>query len=225
MFNILLVEDDPRIREIITFYFNNHTEQKYTIEEADNGQTALERLYEKNFDIVLLDIMLPDISGLDICREIRRDCDVPIIFITAKSQEEDIIKGYKYGCDDYVVKPFLISELYAKVTALINRSKGLIINNKMIVGELELDPISKSVTLRGKAIRLANKEYELLKLLLENKNIAVSRETMLKNVWGYDYEGNERAVDDHIRKLRKALDEYGGKIETINNYGYKIVSE
>ena len=95
----------------------------------------------------------------------------------------------------------------------------------MIVGELELDPISKSVTLRGKAIRLANKEYELLKLLLENKNIAVSRETMLKNVWGYDYEGNERAVDDHIRKLRKALDEYGGKIETINNYGYKIVSE
>ncbi len=225
MFNILLVEDDPRIREIITFYFNNHTEQKYKIEEADNGQTALERLYEKNFDIVLLDIMLPDISGLDICREIRRDCDVPIIFITAKSQEEDIINGYKYGCDDYVVKPFLISELYAKVTALINRSKGLIINNKMIVGELELDPISKSVTLSGKAIRLANKEYELLKLLLENKNIAVSRETMLKNVWGYDYEGNERAVDDHIRKLRKALDEYGGKIETINNYGYKIVSE
>lgn len=225
MFNILLVEDDPRIREIITFYFNNHTEQKDTIEEADNGQTALEKLYEKNFDIVLLDIMLPDISGLDICREIRRDCDMPIIFITAKSQEEDIINGYKYGCDDYVVKPFLISELYAKVTALINRSKGLIINNKMVVGELELDPISKSVTLSGKAIRLANKEYELLKLLLENKNIAVSRETMLKNVWGYDYEGNERAVDDHIRKLRKALDVYGSKIETINSYGYKIVSE
>lgn len=225
MFDILLVEDDARIREIITYYFGNRQEKKYNITEAENGEACLTKLYERNYDIVLLDIMLPDMSGFDICRKIRETSDVPIIFITAKAQEEDIINGYSYGCDDYIIKPFLIAELYAKVNALINRSKGMVVNNKMSIDELELDPFRKIVVLQGRNISLPNKEYELLKLLLENKNCAVSREKILRQIWGFDYEGNERAIDDHIRKLRKLLGSYGNKIKTVTNYGYKITNE
>lgn len=223
MYQLLLVEDDQRIREVIIDYFQNQTDAQIELEIADNGDTALDLLYEKEYDLVLLDIMLPGADGFEICKEIRRSSETPIIFLTARGREEDVLYGYDLGCDDYIVKPFSLATLYAKVKALLNRSKGTILSQELKVGDIVLNPRSMTVTVQGEMVELAPKQYMMLKILMENKESVVSRDTLIVRIWGYDYEGEERILDNHMKKLRQALGDAGKQIKTVIRKGYKIV--
>lgn len=223
MYQLLLVEDDQRIREVIVDYFQNQTDAQIELEVADNGDTALDLLYEKEYDLVLLDIMLPGADGFEICKEIRRSSETPIIFLTARGREEDILYGYDLGCDDYIVKPFSLATLYAKVKALLNRSKGTILSQEMKVGEIAMNPRTMTVTVKGEMVELAPKQYMMLKILMENKESVVSRDTLIVRIWGYDYEGEERILDNHMKKLRQALGDAGKQIKTVIRKGYRIV--
>lgn len=221
-YNVLLVEDDVQIREIIRDMIPTLSKGEIMILEAENGDRGLELFYENTIDLVLLDIMLPSMDGFEICREMRKNHTVPIIFLTAKSREEDILKGYSCGCDDYVVKPFSFVQLHAKITALLRRSKGMILEKQMRCGGIALDPVSQEVFAQGRRVNLAPKEYAILKLLMENEGCIVSRETLIVKVWGYDSDCGDRVVDNHIKKLRKALGECGGQIKTVVTKGYRL---
>lgn len=225
MYDLLLVEDDLTIREVISNHFSNIKDTQINLFIATDGNTALEMLYEKEYDLVLLDIMLPGIDGFGICREIRKRSDIPIIFLTAMGQEEDILRGYDLGCDDYIVKPFSLVTLYAKVRALLNRSKGTILSQEIKIGELTLNPRTMQVRLSNVPIDLPPKEYMILKILMENSNTVILREQLLLRIWGYDYDGDDRVLDNHIKKLRNALDPYGKIVKTVIGRGYKIQNE
>lgn len=179
-------------------------------------------LYENEYDLIMLDVMLPYIDGFSICREIRKKSSVPVLFLTARGREEDILYGYENGCDDYIVKPFRIAELMAKANALIRRSKGMVRSEKLVCGRIELDPLCYTVYVSGVQAELTPKEYALLKYLMENRGVAVSRESLLKYVWSYDFDGNDRVVDNHIKKLRKQLGTAGSQIKTVFGRGYKL---
>lgn len=222
-YHILLVEDDPQIREVIEDYFTEKSNGEFQLHIATNGTEGLEAVYEHAFDLCLLDIMLPDVNGFEICRAIRAESIVPIIFITARGAEEDALYGYHLGCDDYIVKPFSLATLYAKVTALLKRSKGLVASPELVCGSIILSPTHFTVTVDDENIVLPPKQFALLKYLMENKGLVIERELLLTRIWGYDYEGNERVVDNHIKKLRKALKGAGTQIKTVITKGYKIV--
>ncbi len=221
MYRLLLVEDDGEIREVITDYFSRASDTM-TVETAPDGQRGLEMLYENEYDLIMLDVMLPYIDGFSICREIRKKSSVPVLFLTARGREEDILYGYENGCDDYIVKPFRIAELMAKANALIRRSKGMVRSEKLVCGRIELDPLCYTVYVSGVQAELTPKEYALLKYLMENRGVAVSRESLLKYVWSYDFDGNDRVVDNHIKKLRKQLGTAGSQIKTVFGRGYKL---
>ncbi len=222
MFKILLVEDDADIREFILEYFINKNKNAFQVDVAADGQTGLEKAYENNYDLLLLDIMLPELDGFEICREIRRDSDVPIIFITAKATETDELNGYALGCDDYIVKPFRLSVLYEKVLALIKRSKGLVRSEILTIGTLSLDPNNSKVICDSDEVKLTATEYTILKILLENKGKTVSREILMNHLWGYDNGMNERILDVYIHNLRKMLKANAFHIKTIFKRGYRI---
>ena len=178
--------------------------------------------YENTYDLLLLDIMLPQLDGFEICKEVRRFSDVPIMFITARCAQEDILTGYALGCDDYIVKPFSLPVFYNKVNALIKRSKGLVRSPLLKSGTLSLNPNNGIVISDEKEINLPAKEYSILKALLENKGCVVSRESLIKAAWGYDSEVDERALDTHIKNLRKALGDNSKMIKTVVKRGYRI---
>ncbi len=221
-YHILLVEDDAQIREVIEDYFTAKSEGEIQLHIAKDGQEGLTAVYEQEFDLCLLDVMLPGINGFEICRSLRQSSIVPIIFLTARGREEDVLYGYHLGCDNYIVKPFSLAELYAKVQALIKRAKGMVTCAEMVCGDIMLDPARLTVTVHGETLELPPKQYALLKYLMENKDRVVERELLLTRIWGYDYEGNERVVDNHIKKLRKALGAAGTQIKTVVTKGYKI---
>ncbi len=221
-YHILLVEDDAQIREVITDFFHAKSEGNIQLHIAKTGSDGLSTAYEREFDLLLLDIMLPGASGFEICRTIRQSSDVPIIFITAKGHEEDVLYGYHLGCDDYIVKPFSLATLYAKTQALLKRTKGMMVAPELVCGSIVLNPMRFTVVVDGETVELPPKQYALLKYLMENKDIVVERERLLMRIWGYDYEGNERVVDNHIKKLRKALGGAGSQIKTVITKGYKI---
>ena len=221
-YHILLVEDDAQIREVIEDYFTAKSEGEIQLHIAKDGQEGLAAVYEKEFDLCMLDVMLPGASGFEICRKLRQSSIVPIIFLTARGREEDVLYGYHLGCDDYIVKPFSLAELYAKVQALIKRAKGMVAGAEMVCGDITLNPVSFTVTVGGETLELPPKQYAVLKYLMENKNRVVEREWLLTRIWGYDYEGNERVVDNHVKKLRKALGTAGTQIRTVVTKGYKI---
>lgn len=220
MYRILLVEDDAQIREVITEYFNGKEEIRITT--ARDGDKGLELIYETEYDLIMLDIMMPGADGFQICREIRKNSVVPIIFLTARGREEDVLYGYDLGCDDYIVKPFSLAELYAKTKALLNRSKGLVGTKLLQCGSISMNPTTLLVTAGGREVTLPPKEYGILKYLLEHKGSLVQRETLLVRIWGYDYEGNERVVDNRIKNLRKELGDAGKQIKTIITKGYRL---
>ena len=222
MYKLLLVEDDKDIRALIISYFTKKEEGLFTVDIARDGEIGLEKAYENNYDLLLLDVMLPEVDGFEICREIRRESDVPIIFITARTNESDILNGYALGCDDYVVKPFPLPVLYQKVTALIKRSKGLVRSPVFMAGEISLNPNNGIVVTNGEEIRLTAREYGILKVLIENKNSVISRDKLIDIVWGYNNDTDERVLDTHIRNLRKALGANGKLIKTVIRRGYKI---
>ncbi len=219
---MLCVEDDSQIREIIYDYFTAKKDHDFKITMAKDGQEAKEIIEENEFDLILLDIMLPYIDGFTLCKMIRQKNDVPIIYLTARTLEEDVLNGFKTGCDDYISKPFSLATLYAKCIALLNRSKGTVVNDICKIGQIEINLNTMNVYANGKEVTLAPKEYELLLYLVKHKDWVISRETLLDAVWGYDFEGGDRVVDNHIKKLRKALGSAASQIHTVFSKGYKI---
>ncbi len=221
MYRILLVEDDSDIQALVANYFTKK-ENAFEVDIAADGQTGIEKAYENHYDCLLLDVMLPALDGFEICREIRRESDVPIMFITARTDESDILTGYALGCDDYVVKPFPLPVLYRKVGALIKRSKGLVRSKVFTAGTLSLNPNNGVVISDGGEVKLTAREYGILKVLMENKGAIVSREKLFTIVWGYDSDTDERVLDTHMRNLRKALGTNGKRIKTVIRRGYII---
>ena len=219
MDKILLVEDDLDICEVIRNYFEN---KGTSVTVVNSGGEAFDIIRSglEGYALVLLDIMLPETDGFTLCRQLRMRSDIPVIFITARGREEDILSGFDLGCDDYIVKPFSLAALYGKLNALIKRSKGLTADKTITCGGISLDPVTFTVTADGDEVILAPKEYALLKYLMEHINWVMDRDTLLTRIWGADYYGSDRVVDNHIKKLRKALGKAGYHIETVIKTGY-----
>ena len=214
MYQILLAEDEETLRNILKLFFEKNG---FEIDVVDNGDDALAYADIKQYDIVILDIMMPGKDG----RGIRGKYDVPIIFLTALGKENDIIMGYEIGADEYITKPFSTKVLLAKVNALINRYHGLIVKDgKITLDEIVIEPARRYVTVNGKKVSLAPKEYDLLIYFIDNKEIVLSRDRILDSIWGMDYEGYDRTVDTHVKKLRKCLGKAGYHIETVIKAGY-----
>lgn len=221
-YKVLLVEDSLQICEGIVDFFKNKAGDDFIFTVFNSGSEAVS--YEGEFDIALLDIMLPGASGFDICKKIRSKCDKPIIFLTALDAEESVLKGYDLGADDYITKPFSLAQLFAKVQALLKRSnpgEGKRVTLK--ADGIELDPVALRVYVSGNEVELTSKEYFLLKALLENKGMTLTRDQLLNRVWGHDFDGNDRVVDTTIKRLRKSLGNAGEQIKTSIGRGYKIL--
>lgn len=216
---VLLVEDEKRMQEIVSDYFKAKGCQVIC---ANNGLEALELLAERNFDLILLDIMMPKLDGFSVCRQIRKTKEVPIIFITAKVEEEEALHGYALGADDYVTKPFSLSVLYAKTMALIKRNQGKVIEEKLWAHEICVDCRTHEVRVEGQLIKLEPMTYRLLVYLMQHKNQVLTREQILMKLWGYDFEGNDRVIDTHMKKLRKTLGKSGKFIKTVIKVGYQL---
>lgn len=221
-YRILLVEDDEQIREAIEDYFTGKEEDEIQIICAKDGTEGMESAIEARFDLAILDIMLPGMDGFALCRKLRRVSVVPIIFLTARGSEEDKLRGYLMGADDYMVKPFSLAVLYAKVKALIKREKGMVGSPVLHVGDIMLDSARYRVTVGGELVDITPKEYALLLYLMEHKGRVIGREELLTAIWGYDFEGTDRVVDNHIKKLRKLIGKCGTQIKTVRRAGYKI---
>ena len=219
-YKILVAEDEEKLREVLSDYFRSKDDVCVL---AENGTKALELAVEQEFDAVLLDIMMPGLDGFAVCRALRKSSDVPIIFLTALSDESDKLFGYELGADDYVTKPFSMSVLYAKITALIKRRRGVIrTGDRLKAGNITMCLSSRKVYVGLREIALTPKEYALLECLMKNKNIVLSREQLLVKCWGYDYEGEARAVDTHIKRLREKLGDSAGCIKTVVKAGYRL---
>lgn len=219
-YKILIVEDEPKLREVLCDYFRNKNETPIS---AVNGISALELAENQDFDAVLLDIMMPELDGFGVCRVLRRKSDVPIIFLTALSDEDDKLFGFELGADDYVTKPFTMSVLYAKTVALIKRNRGnMLSGDRLEAGKISVELSSHKVFLNKTEVQLTPKEYDLLLCLIRNKNMVMSREQLLVKCWGYDYDGDIRAVDTHIKRLREKLGKHAECIKTIIKVGYKL---
>lgn len=221
MKKILLIEDDLQICEVIEKYFSNKGTEIFSVHKGSDALSVISDGLEK-YALILLDIMLPEADGFTICRAIRKNNDIPIIFITARAREEDILYGYETGCDDYIIKPFLLSALYAKCDALVKRSNGTVLNNTLTCGKIKLDTRRLVCSVNDSEIELPKKEFEILKYLMEHIGWTVTRDTLLNRIWGIDYFGSDRVVDNHIKKLRKALGSAGGQIKTLVGRGYKL---
>lgn len=222
--HILLVEDDPKIREAILDYFSEKAPE-YVMDIAKSGLEGFDKIEENTYDLILLDVMLPQMSGFDLIVKIRKSMDVPVIFMTARTSEEDRLYGYELGCDDYVCKPFSIAELLAKVNALIKRSKGTVLDDILVCGKIQFHKRALTVKVAGEQIDLPPKELKMLSVLMERPGWTFSRDTLLDLVWGRDFFGNDRVVDNHVKKLRKNLKSAGEQIKTVFVKGYKIMEE
>ena len=221
-YKLLLVEDDVELQEILSDYFSERSCGSFQIHTAATGEEGLQKSTDSSHDPVAMDAMLPGTDGFALCRELRKQGDVPIVFITARQNEEDRLYGYRLGCDDYISKPFSLAELYAKTCALLKRAKGTVCGGFMRVGAIQLDPHRYIVFVQDKEVILAPIEFSILKILMENRGRLVSRESLLTGIWGYDFEGNERVVDNHVKKLRKSLGEASVQIKTVIKKGYKL---
>ena len=219
---ILLAEDEQAMREVLTDYFTAKSGGDFTVVPAPDGDTALHLIETRRFDLLLLDIMLPGTDGFALCRAAREQEDAPILFVTAREDEQDKLHGYGLGADDYVVKPFSLAVLYAKALALLRRAKGLTQGDMLAAGALVLDPARGTVTAGGQPVALPPKEFALLRALMERKNRVLTRDELLNFAWGWDFDGTDRVVDSHIKKLRKALGAHAGCIKTVVKQGYKL---
>ncbi len=215
---VLLVEDEQLVRVFIVEYFKK---QGALVVEAQDGYEAIMKL-DDSFDIVLLDIMMPGIDGYEVCKLIRQKSDVPILFISALSEEENKLKGYELGADDFISKPFTPSLLYAKCNALLRRIRG---EKELKEGIIEVNENTHEVKVSEESITLSHKEYYLLVYLMKNKNKVITRSQLLDQVWGYDYFGDQRIVDTYIKKLRKKLGEAAPYIQTIVKSGYMFAKK
>ena len=218
VYKVLLADDEQGLRDITKKYLERNG---FDVITAKNGAEAIAAVDKNVFDIIVLDIMMPEIDGRQICQYIRTKYDVPVIFLTALGKEQDVIQGYEIGADEYVTKPFSMPILMAKINSLVKRYHGLTIKKGLItIGNIQIEPARRIVTVNKKVISIAPKEYELLMYFIDNKNQVLSRTQILEAVWGYDYEGYDRAVDTHVKKLRAILGEENHYIHTIIKGGY-----
>ena len=217
---ILVVDDEARMRKLVNDFL---TKAGYHVLEAADGEEALQVFYDnKDIALILLDVMMPKMDGWDVCREIRTDSKVPIVMLTARSDEMDELLGFKLGVDEYISKPFSPKILVARVEALLRRSKNVNEKEVIEVGGILLDKSAHIVTVDGEEVELSYKEFELLAYFLENKGVALPREKILNHVWNYDYFGDARTIDTHVKKLRSKLGNKGDYIKTIWGLGYKF---
>ncbi|WP_370751025.1 response regulator transcription factor [Eubacterium sp.] len=218
VYKVLLADDEQGLRDITKKYLERNG---FDVITAKNGAEAIAAVDKNVFDIIVLDIMMPEIDGRQVCQYIRTKYDVPVIFLTALGKEQDVIHGYEIGADEYVTKPFSMPILMAKINSLVKRYHGLTIKKGLItIGNIQIEPARRIVTVNKKVISIAPKEYELLMYFIDNKNQVLSRTQILDAVWGYDYEGYDRAVDTHVKKLRAILGEENHYIHTIIKGGY-----
>ena len=217
---ILIVDDEARIRKLLKDFLNA---KGYGILEAEDGEQALE-MFEENknkISLILLDVMMPKLDGWSVLRQIRQESKVPIIMLTARGEEQDELFGFELGVDEYISKPFSPKILVARVEAILKRTNKDITEVKDYAG-IEIDQEGRTVKVDGKAIELSLREYELLVYLIENENIALSRDKILNNVWNYDYYGDSRTIDSHIKEIRHKLGKKGKYIKTMRGVGYKF---
>lgn len=220
---ILLIEDNLQICEVIQKYFSSQGAETTAVNDGDSALQLIDNDIGC-YSLVLLDIMLPGADGFTVCRKIRRNSEVPVIFITAKGREEDILHGYDLGCDDYIVKPFLLSALYAKCCALVRRTEKKP-DTVLSCGAIKLDTLKLTCFVNEQEIELTPKSFAILYYLMEHKGWVIDRDTLLNKVWGDDYFGIDRVVDNHIKRLRKALGSAGGQIHTVIGRGYKLTEK
>lgn len=217
MKKILVIDDEWKIRKLIKDYL---VKEGYIVDEAGDGEEGIEKFFSNVYDIVILDIMMPKIDGWSVCRKIREESQIPIIMLTARADEGDQLFGFELETDEYMTKPFNPKLLVAKVKALLRRDGKIVDNAPMSFRDLMIDGIKREVRLKNEVLELTPKEYDLLYFFIENKGIALSREKILNSVWGWDYFGDSRTVDTHIKRLRKKIgDDY---IQTVRGFGYKF---
>ncbi len=219
-YRVLIAEDEVLLRGVLCDWFTSRGDLP---EPAKDGAEALALAGMNEYDAVLLDIMMPKMDSRAVCREVRKNSDVPIIFLTALSDEEDKLAGYELGADDYVTKPFSLAVLYAKVEALIRRRRGSVkTGDELAAGPITMRLSSRQVFVDGREVALTPREFDLLECLMKNKNLVLSREQLLVRCWGYDFEGEARAVDTQIKRLREKLGAAAGCIKTVIKVGYKL---
>ncbi len=217
---VLVVDDESRMRKLIKDFL---VQKEFQVIEAEDGEKALEVYHEnqKEIGLILLDVMMPKLDGWSVLRQIRQESKVPIIMLTARGEEQDELFGFELGVDEYISKPFSPKILVARVEAILNRTRGSK-NEVKDYGGIEIDVDGRTVKVDGKEIEMSLREYELLKYLVDNQGIALSRDKILNNVWNYDYYGDSRTIDSHIKKIRHKLGKKGKYIETMRGVGYKF---
>ena len=225
MYKILIADDEEKIRELVKKYavFEGHE-----ITEAADGMEAVEIAKKQDFDIIILDVMMPELDGFSACREIRKTKSTPVLMLSARGEEYDRIHGFELGIDDYVVKPFSPKELMMRIDAIIRRSKGGVSNEKQDVFSFEgltVDFTARTVTIDGNRIEMSPKEYDLFFYMVKNRNKALTREKLITEVWNYDYYGDDRTLDTHIKLIRKSLGEYSRFVVTLRGVGYRFETE
>lgn len=222
MKKIMVVDDDIRMRKLVHDFLSR---AGYAVVEAGDGESAIDIFFgDKDIALILLDVMMPKLDGWETLREIRKFSDVPVLMLTAKSEESDELKGFELGVDEYITKPFSPKILVARVDAIMRRTIGKE-NEKLEISGIVLDKSTHIVTVDGEPIELSHKEFELLAFFMENNGLALSREKILNNVWNYDYFGNERTIDTHVKKLRAKLGAKGDYIITIRSTGYRFTDK
>lgn len=219
MYKLLIVDDEEKIREVLKEYA---TFEGYEVVEAKDGMEAVNICKEETFDLIIMDVMMPKLDGFSAYKEIRKSADIPVIMLSARSEEYDKLFGFEIGADDYVVKPFSPKEVMARVKAIINRHKPEKKDEIIKIDGLEIDIAGRNVFVDGVRADMTPKEYELLFYLVRNKNIALSREKLLTDVWGFDFFGDDRTIDAHIKMLRTSLGKYRDHIVTLRGLGYKF---
>lgn len=217
--HILIVEDEERLRKLVRKYL---LLEGYNVHEAANGLEAMDVFETETIDLVVLDVMMPYKNGYEVARDIRRTSQVPIIMLTARSEEEDKLQGFDIGIDDYVTKPFSTRELIARIKALLKRTNVTATSDRIEIGDIVIDPGARRILLKGEDITFSPKEYDCLMYFVDNPNQALSREQILNRVWGFDYFGEDRTVDTVIKRLRKKLEGEGDRIQTVRGVGYRF---
>ena len=221
MYKVLLVEDDKQIREVIGDYFGRR--EKITLDFAEDGNAGLSKILNESYDLIVLDIMMPGLDGFELCKIIRKRSDVPVVFLTGKVREEDVLYGYELGADDYIVKPFSLAILYSKLLALLERTAQEVQKHKILSsGQISLDPVRFEVKVADEVVDMPPKEYQILKYMMEHPGLAITRRLLLAVAWGGDDFISERVIDNRVKNLRKILKKEGSRIKTLIGVGYRF---
>lgn len=220
---VLVVDDESRMRKLVRDFL---VKSNYDVLEAGNGEEALDIFYrQKDIALIVLDVMMPKMDGWQVCREVRANSKVPIIMLTARTDERDELLGFQLGVDEYIMKPFSPKILVARIEAILRRTNQLETNEMLSCGGIQVSKAAHQVLIDGRQVELSYKEFELLVYFMENKGIALSREKILNHVWNYDYFGDARTIDTHVKKLRSKMGDKGDMIKTIWGMGYKLEAE